>query len=380
MSSSCFDAHRLAALTVLTSGLVISGSDGLDAERRERTTNSFEPEWQKGVTYTHLYRFHNNLLSERSRQSLSYLESRVRAEWIALNPFGYQRVVDEPDIRFGSDPPDEHLRHAVTQAHELGLRVMLKPHIWLRAPSADQWRGTIEMGTEEDWKRWFANYERFILHYAELASSEDVDLFCIGVELARTAIERENDWRTLIEKVRRRYSGPLVYAANWWEEYDLLPFWDALDYIGINAFFPLSDTPGPGLAALRRSAERIAGEIAILHMTTGKPVIFTEIGFKSIRGTSVTPWEWPRRFEPAIDPGAQARCYQAVLEAFWEKPWFYGMYWWKWFSDLDLGGPADPGFTPQRKPAEDILSKWYAKPLPTPDLSTPSSAPPETVE
>ena len=380
MSGPCSDSHRRAALALLAGGLIIAGSEALFAEPRQRATNSFEPEWQKGVTFTHLYRSHNNLLSERSRQSLRYLESRVGAEWIALNPFGYQRVVDEPDIRFGGDPPDEHLRHAVSQAHQLGLKVMLKPHIWLRAPSADQWRGTIAMSTEDDWDRWFANYERFILHYAELASSERVDLFCIGVELARTAIERENDWRALIEKVRRRYSGPLVYAANWWEEYDLIPFWDALDYIGINAFFPLSDTPGPGLTALRRSAEKIAGEIAILQTTTGKPVIFTEIGFKSTPGTSVTPWEWPRRFEPTVDPEAQAHCYQAVLETFSGKPWFYGMYWWKWFSDLDRGGAADPGFTPQRKLAEEILSTWYAKPLPTRNLSMPSQTRRETVK
>jgi len=67
--------------------------------------------------------------------------------------------------------------------------------------------------------------------------------------------------------------------------------------------------------------------------------------------------------EPAVNLGEQYRCYEAILEAFWKQPWFYGMYWWKWDSDLDRGGSGDGDFTPRRKPAEQILSEWYKKPV-----------------
>ena len=333
----------------------------------ESSRQSVSPQWQKGVTFTVLDGHRSNLLSSRAEKSMDYLRNKVHVEWIALNPFAYQRQVDSPWLQFGGDPPDEHLRHAIRQAHELGLKVMLKPHIWLSAQSADHWRGTIAMGTEDDWNQWFDNYRRFILYYAAIAEQEEVDVLCVGVELARTALEREQDWRRVIAEVRNRYSGPLVYAANWWGEYEHVQFWDALDYIGINAFFPLSDVPQPNLASLRRNAEKVAGEIALLHQTSGKPVIFTEVGFKSISGASVRPWEWPRRFEPSVSLEEQAGCYQAILETFWDKPWFYGMYWWKWFSDLNHGGALHPGFTPRGKPAERILSTWFRKPnIPTP--------------
>lgn len=49
------------------------------------------------------------------------------------------------------------------------------------------------------------------------------------------------------------------------------------------------------LADLRGRAEAIADSVAIVQRRAHKPVIFTEVGFKSIRGTSVRPWEWPRR-------------------------------------------------------------------------------------
>ena len=69
-----------------------------------------------------------------------------------------------------------------------------------------------------------------------------------------TTIEREADWRDLITRIRKRYSGPIVYASNWWGEYDRIAFWDAVDYMGINAFFPLSDRADPSLAELRSRA------------------------------------------------------------------------------------------------------------------------------
>ena len=101
------------------------------------------------------------------------------------------------------------------------------------------------MATEEEWQRWFGDYERFILHYAGLAAAAKVELFCVGVELAGSSLTREADWRRVVERVRERYQGPLVYAANWWEEYDRIPFWDALDYIGVNAFSPSARLPIP---------------------------------------------------------------------------------------------------------------------------------------
>ena len=49
-----------------------------------------------------------------------------------------------------------------------------------------------------------------------------------------------DDWRRLISKFRELCPGPLTYAVNWWGDYDVVEFWDELDYIGINAFFPLT--------------------------------------------------------------------------------------------------------------------------------------------
>ena len=326
------------------------------------------PMFQKGMTYTHGYRPQNSLMSAASTASLQHLRHHVHVEWIALNPFSYQRTVTDPGLYFGGDPADAHLVHAIQQAHELGLKVMLKPHIWLRQKDDDAWRGSIGMDTEEDWRLWFENYERFIMHYARMAEREQVAILCVGVELARTMKERESDWRALIGRVREVYHGPLTYAANWWGEFDEIHIWDALDYVGVNAFFPLSEEASPDLATLRAGARRVADQVELVQRATQRPVIFTEVGYKSVRGATVKPWEWTRRFEPAVDLELQSRAYQAVLEVLWERPWFYGMYWWKWHSDMNHGGPTAGDFTPRGKPAEQILSEWYHR---TPTGSAP---------
>lgn len=192
---------------------------------------------------------------------------------------GYQYTYDSPNIFLNQDPPDEHLRHAIRQAHQVGLKVMLKPHIWLQDRSDEKWRGAIAMRSAENWQRWFISYQRFILHYARLADAEQVELFCVGTELTNSALLHPKEWRQIIAQVRTHYPGPLTYAANWWQEYDRIAFWDALDYIGFNAFFPLSQAANPPLATLRQSAAQIAQEIAQVHRLTGKPVLFTEVGF-----------------------------------------------------------------------------------------------------
>ena len=321
----------------------------------------FVPQWQKGMTYSRAKG--GDLGDTRSTDALYYLKRNIGVEWIALHPGGYQPTWNMPFVTKDDDPPDGQLRQAIRRARQLGLKVMVKPHVHLTKRENGAWRGQIAMADEESWQLWFAAYQRFVLHYARLAAEEQVDLFCVGTELTAAALQRPEDWRRLITQVKQHYPGPLVYAAHW-ENFDRIDFWDALDYIGINAYFPLSGDAPPTAAALKRRADHLADYIALLHQRTGKPVLLTEVGFKSVQGSSRAPWQWHSGREPRPDQGEQALCYQAILEAFCPRPWFFGMYWWRWYSDLAIGGSRHTGFTPHGKEAETTLSHWYKQRLP----------------
>ena len=90
---------------------------------------------------------------------------------------------------------DAGLEITTRLARQLGIKTLLKPHIWMRPSSTGKWRSDIEMGSEEDWQSWFKDYRKFILHYAKFAQKNGIEALCIGTELHQTVVKREKEWR-----------------------------------------------------------------------------------------------------------------------------------------------------------------------------------------
>ena len=294
--------------------------------------------------------------------------AELGADWIVQTPFGWQSSVASPVVRLVTSghvlwgETDEGLEVTTRLARELGIKTLLKPHIWLTRSSGDEWRGQIAMRTDADWERWFASYRAFILHYAKPAQRLGIEALAVGTELHATAIAKPERWRRLIGEIRELYDGELTYAANWYREYEEIPFWDALDLIGVQAYFPLSDKSSPSSAELEDGWRTHKEALAQMSRRLGKPILFTEIGYRSVPTAATRPWEWPRRGETgAVDLELQSRAYEAFFRTFWSEEWFAGAYFWKWFpKHAASGGAGHRGFTPQNKPAEAVLRRWYA--------------------
>lgn len=295
----------------------------------------------------------------------------LHVDWIAQTPYGWQPGLAGTEIRTAAEggwwgESDAGLAATARLARAAGIRTLLKPHLWLAGGAPGQWIGDLAMASEGDWVKWFASYRKFILRYAELAEREGIEALAVGTELKVTALTREADWRRLIAEVRRVYRGRLTYAANWHQEYEDIRFWDALDFVGIQAYFPLAEKAGADVAELERGWQRHLPALESFASRVGKPVVFTEIGYKSTRDTAIEPWVWPRRDaerryrDPGnVDTQAQADAYEAFFRTFWDRPWFGGAYFWKWYPKPRPGDPADSDFTPQGKPAERVLARWY---------------------
>jgi glycosyl hydrolase family 113 len=301
-------------------------------------------------------------------------------DWISQTPFGWQRKLDSTQIAVASQDrvmwgeSDRGLAATARLAREHGIRTLLKPHVWVVAGHG-AWTGEIAMTSEEAWREWFASYRDFLLHYARLAQAEGFDALCVGTELQGTTLSREADWRRLIAEVRSIYRGKLTYAANWNREFDRIAFWDALDFVGIQAYFPLAERDGPTLAELEDGWAPHLAAIERVHRATGKPIVFTEIGYKSVPESAMRPWEWPGRNPDAgarSDLATQARAYEAFFRTFWERPWFAGVYFWKWYPEAARSeGPYALDFTPQNKPAQEVMSSWFGGTPPLPVKRTP---------
>jgi hypothetical protein len=299
-----------------------------------------------------------NYSSPDSDEALVILPEATGTEWLALIVTCYQETMTSTEITcdLPRTPTDDDLLHALETARELGLKVMLKPHLDLNSDDA-HWRGDIGSGfTEEDeWVAWFESYQTMIVHYAEMAEAQGFDQLCVGTELSGTT-RREEQWRAVIDAVRDAYSGPLVYASNHGVESSIV-WWDALDFIGVDAYYPLTSRIDPTLDELKAAWRMRVNRLQRLSQSFDKQIVITEIGYRSIDGANVAPWEYAST--RAVDLHEQAICYRAVLESMWGQPWLAGFYWWNWDTDPNQGGPEDQGYTPHNKPAESILRLYY---------------------
>lgn len=308
-------------------------------------------QFRKGMTYAAWW--HDTYATEGSDRSLEAL-AETGTNWVALIVTWYQNTyLDTSMIPDPSKTPtDDSVTHAIEIIHRLGMKVMLKPHIDL---FDEHWRGEIE---PKDVKAWFESYRTFIVHYAELAQAHHVEMFSAGTELNTMTQKRYAAyWLSIIEDVRRVFGGEVTYAANWWPDsaWQDFGFLKELDYVGIDAYFPLTSKSDPTVSELEEPWQRWRSHIEAWQKITNAKIILTEIGYRDLKGANIRPWDW--QAEGVEDQQEQADCYEATLAVLWGKPWLQGLFWWAW-TPYQL--PRD--YTPWSKLAEGTLRLWYAKP------------------
>ncbi len=260
-------------------------------------------------------------------------------------------VSDLADVSPSADadrtPTEASVRHVLREARRRGLRTVLKPHVDV---ADDTWRGLLE---PEDPADWFAAYTDFIVRFATVAAEEEVDLFVVGTEF-RSLSTREDDWRAVVEAVREAYGGQVTYAANW-DEYDQIRWWDAVDLIGVDAYFPLTDDLDPEPAELARAWNGIAAELSALAARESLPVLVTEFGYQARDGANITPWWAPTE---EADEAEQALCLDVAFGAMAEAPGLAGSMLWKTFYDPAVD---EDDFDVLGRPAEVVVREAWSR-------------------
>ncbi|MES2213903.1 MAG: hypothetical protein V4465_00720 [Patescibacteria group bacterium] len=260
----------------------------------------------------------------------------------------YQDALTSSEVHDGwNTPSDESLQQGIEYIHSKNMRVMLKLHLY----PGNEWSGRIRPA---DTDQWFKTYENLVLKYAGIAEREGVETLCIGSEIIplSTNTKYQSQWRDIISRTRLSYAGELTYSANWgpgiYDEKNKVTFWPELDYIGISAYFPIKK--GTDWSYWDRT------QISALQKKYEKPVLFTEIGYRSIAGALANPWDYT--LESKKDDGEQVRAFQKLFDYWKDKDNFGGMYIWSWkgTSHIDTSGKD---YTPQGKPALEVIKKEF---------------------
>lgn len=298
----------------------------------------------------------NSLTSEKEIKHVIH----SNANWVTLMPFAFMKTINDTAIFYNSKRQwigerKEGIEHATAQFKTNTIKVMLKPQIWI----PNGFTGHIAMNTEKEWLSFEKNYEKFLLLYATIAQEQQIDLLCIGTELNNFVIKRPEYWQQLIAKIKKVYKGKLTYAENW-DTFESVPFLKSLDYIGIDAYFPLSEEKNPAITTIEKEWQVHKNKIKNLANDLNKKVLFTEFGYQSIDYTTKQPWIFDQ--QKTINLDAQSNALQALFNTFWKEDWFAGGFLWKWFDNHEnVGGLKNTDYTVQNKPAFEIIQNEYKK-------------------
>lgn len=290
------------------------------------------------------------------------LENNV--EWLSMVPYMYQETERTKEVRPREEIGawtywDSLYIKVIKKVHDKGMHVMLKPHLWMR----DGWRSNITMDTDEEWDLWFESYRRHVIHYAMMAQLLNIELFCIGTEFNSSIIKQPHKWNELIDEVKCVYDGQLTFAANWDGEHHNVQFWDKMDYIGVQAYFPISNKLSPTLTELKKGWKNHKRMLERLSKKYNKPVLFSEVGYRSDASATIEPWVWGEALDSLATHSqhTQNLAYEALFQSLWEEDWFAGMYFWQWRNQATENISNSIDFTPQFKQAQNTMAKWYGK-------------------
>jgi hypothetical protein len=278
--------------------------------------------------------------------------------------------ITRPGFTYGGQ--DAQLRAFARAARAAGLRTFLLPRI--ESPAffvpPHPWRADIRMADPADWPRFHEDFTKLVRHYGTLAREEGAAIFGIGLEYRAAVREHPDAWRAIARAAKEAFGGPITYSANW-DDYEQVTWWDAVDLIGIGAYFELVDDglpddathaarsakrqPPPTLSAILDGWKPIKASLKALSGKYGKPVFFTEIGYTTFADTAYHPWMW--QSERAVDPAQQALCYRALFRTFAGEPWWKGACLWTFYTDPSAAQSWN--YSPQGREAEKVVREAY---------------------
>jgi len=180
----------------------------------------------------------------------------------------------------------------------------------------------------------------------------------MGLEYRTWARERPQDFIFLIKKIKKIYRGKIGYQANW-DDFEQIKFWRKLDFIGIGAYWPLGTEEDHTVETLEKGWGPILKKLENLSKENGRPVIFTEVGYRSCKGGHLG---YKNPFKPyKKDWTCQENSYKAMFNALKSKNFVEGVYIWKYFTDPETYEKDNAGtdFMPNGKPAEAVFKSAF---------------------
>lgn len=350
-------------------------------------------------------------LDEIKKLGFTHAVINVRAHMIGPRSSTIVLVTKDSEIKLEL----EGLTELVNYGHSLGLTVGLRPILLVLGPHNEfpysegdhlWWHGNIN---PTDRAKWFDNFEKFILHYAEGLSKTNIDEFTIGAEMQSMMVGmgttdtaylmgQPERWLQLLRKVKTTLTKTKVtYDINFPEtlvpltgsiggEFErwrhllvdlkdtrsnlllqkrsaLAELWNELDFVGLDFYRYLATSTlnlpkdFDGLAnqlsnVAMTHATQIDNSLSDISFALGveKQITIKEVGYRSVQNCFINPASYSED-GGKLNIMHQAASYKALSFAFVKAgwPWLRGIYFWDISVNPSLKGALDKGFSPLEK-------------------------------
>jgi len=285
----------------------------------------------------------------QARQSVKRMVS-LGTNAIVLVSFLEQDSLAALEVKYSDAVTFHQLTKAIEYAHEFDLEIILKPQMLVH----NAWASAISHQQQSGWDQWFESYSQHIVEYARYAADHHVQTFVIGTELSKAA--RHVDWLKLIRKVRAVFHGKITYAAHNVEGLRAFPYWHKLDAVALTMYPSLGHS---GQAdEMQYFIQHAVDQLEMAVQGIDRPLWVLEVGMPSASGASSKPWEWQHLKHARVDLKLQRDAIDIWLRVL-DQPWVKGVFIWAWYSDAASGGVNDADYTPQNKPTEQVIRRYW---------------------
>ena len=251
----------------------------------------------------------------------------------------------------------------VAALKQRGFKILIQPYPYI----AD---GAI---AEVDWNpsdttTWFTNYSTILQQIAEYAQSENLYGMYVATNLVHLE-QYEDKWVSIIQNVKKTYSGKVFFRTNWWKTASWVPetvqayqstlnrkFWQYVDVIAIAAYFEVTDEQNPSSETLQKELhsteiynrkQDIVSEIKAFNDKWHKPIFFGELGLPPYSNAPSKP------YDNQMDKTSK---YSEVVQSNWFDAWYtvFSQYdWWLGYSIFEIG--SNSSYNPYGKMASSTI-------------------------
>ncbi len=304
------------------------------------------PEWQ------------TNAFGTSWQQDLPTIQTQTGARWIELPILFSQDTASSTNIATTqSTPGTDALAMGIRAAHAHGLKVFVVPLLTVQQPEG--WAGSIQFSNQQQEQIWFDNYWKAFQPYVRVAAQQGAEQIAVATECAWLQVHAPASlWNQLIARVHVAFTGKLTYDMNWGPTDQPLPTWFSnaqLSYIGVSAYYPLSDTAtriSPA-AMVTLWHSKITPLLDAIYAHSGKPVLISEIGYRNSADALYLPWQQDSALPS--DQEEQAGAFNAALSNGIADTRLVGIFFWGWnnVKRLTIKGNTTTIAT---------LHRWYTSP------------------